>query len=202
LPRAKAHQSGKIDLADDYTSKKSREQLIKELYRVPDHGKAEIVDGEIVLLPLAGGTPARATGKIAVHLHDYEDRAKNGITYGSRVAFLVDLPHRGSFCPDVSLYTGPRTGAEFPTQAPIFAIEVRNLNEFGPAFDMQLKSKISDYFQAGALVVWDVDVIEEDVIRVYRAIDPNNPTIYSRGEMAEAEPALPGWTMPVDVIFE
>jgi len=29
-----------------------------------------------------------------------------------------------------------------------------------------------------------------------RASDPSNPTIYRRGEIAEAEPAVPGWRMP------
>jgi hypothetical protein len=28
--------------------------------------------------------------------------------------------------------------------------------------------------------------------------DPLAPTIYRSGELAEAEPAVPGWTMPVD----
>ncbi len=27
------------------------------------------------------------------------------------------------------------------------------------------------------------------------------PTIYHRGEVAEAEPAVPGWTFPVDALF-
>ena len=48
-------------------------------------------------------------------------------------------------------------------------------------------------FAAGTLVVWEVDVV-----RVYRASDPERPTIYRSGDVAEAEPALPGWSMPVD----
>jgi hypothetical protein len=38
-------------------------------------------------------------------------------------------------------------------------------------------------------------------VRVYCASDPENPTVYRRGERAEAEPALPGWEMPVDHLF-
>ena len=29
-----------------------------------------------------------------------------------------------------------------------------------------------------------------------------SPTVYRRGDLAEAEPALPGWTFPVDEIFD
>ena len=51
------------------------------------------------------------------------------------------------------------------------------------------------------LVVWDVDLLSNEVVRVYRASDPGHPTIYRRGESAEAEPAVPGWTMAVDNLF-
>ena len=37
--------------------------------------------------------------------------------------------------------------------------------------------------------------------RVFRASDPENPTIYRRGDAAEAEPAVPEWTFPVDDLF-
>ncbi len=47
----------------------------------------------------------------------------------------------------------------------------------------------------------DVDVLRQQVIRVYRASDPDNPTIYRRGDIAEAEPAVPGWRMPVNDLF-
>ena len=50
-------------------------------------------------------------------------------------------------------------------------------------------------------MVWDVDVLRENLVRVYRASDPQNPTIYRSDEVAEAEPALPGWAMSVDDIM-
>jgi len=61
----------------------------------------------------------------------------------------------------------------------------------------RLADKGTDYFAAGTLVVWDVDVLREIVVRVYRSADPDHPTVYRAGDVAEAEPALPGWTMPV-----
>lgn len=84
----------------------------------------------------------------------------------------------------------------------MFAAEVRSENDYGPKADREIAQKSADYFAAGTLVVWDVDLLSEDTIKVYRASDPNNPTIYRRGEIAEAEPAVPGWTMPVDDLFD
>jgi Uma2 family endonuclease len=65
-----------------------------------------------------------------------------------------------------------------------------------------MAEKRRDYFAAGTQVVWDVDLLDEDVIKVYRANDPDSPTVYRRGETAEAEPALPGWQFTVDELFE
>ena len=62
--------------------------------------------------------------------------------------------------------------------------------------------KRADYFAAGCKVVWDVDLLSADVVRVHRADASDSPTVYKRGETAEAEPAVPGWTMPVDDLFE
>jgi len=50
-------------------------------------------------------------------------------------------------------------------------------------------------------VVWDVDLLSDDVVRVYRSSDPKTVTIYRIGQIAEAEPAVPGWTMAVDDLF-
>jgi hypothetical protein len=49
--------------------------------------------------------------------------------------------------------------------------------------------------------VWDVDLLSADVVRVYRANTPDTPTIYRRGDMVEAEPAVPEWEIPVDDLF-
>jgi Uma2 family endonuclease len=85
--------------------------------------------------------------------------------------------------------------------APVFAAEVRSENDYGPKAERDIAQKIADCFASGTQIVWDVDLLGEDTIKVYRASAPDNPTIYRRGEIAEAEPAIPGWTMPVDDLF-
>ena len=65
-----------------------------------------------------------------------------------------------------------------------------------------MAAKRADYFAAGTQVVWDVDVLREGLIRVYRSTTPDAPSVYARGDHAEAEPALPGWTFQVDEIFD
>ena len=80
-------------------------------------------------------------------------------------------------------------------------MEVRSKNDYGERAEQQISKEVGDYFRAGTSVVWDVDVLRQEVVRVYRADESNRPTTYRRGEIAEAEPARPGWRMTVDDIF-
>ncbi len=177
------------------------EATIEDLYRVPENGKAEIVNGELVLMAATGFMPGRASGEIYVSLRDYERRTKTGYALPDNVGFIVNLPHRRSFSPDAAFYTGKPTGGKFLDGAPVFAAEVRSENDYGNAAEEAIITKRRDYFTAGTLVVWDVDVLKEEVVRVYRVSNPEQPQIYHRGEIAETEPAVPGWVMAVDDLF-
>jgi Uma2 family endonuclease len=114
---------------------------------------------------------------------------------------VVNLPHRKSFSPDVAFYVGVAKGMKFYDGAPVFAVEVRSKGDYGPRAERLMTEKRADYFAAGTLVVWDVDLLSTDVVRVYRATNPEISKIYHRGEIAEAEPALAKWKMPVDDLF-
>ena len=91
---------------------------------------------------------------------------------------------------------------KFVHEAPVFAAEVRSEGDYGPTAEREMAAKRADYFAAGTKVVWDVDLLSDDVVRVYRADSPEQPTIYRRGETAEAEPAVPGWTFAVNELFD
>jgi hypothetical protein len=69
----------------------------------------------------------------------------------------------------------------------------------GPAAEQATQEKRADYFACGIVVVWDVDLLSEEIIKSYKASDPENPVIFRRGETADAEPAVPGWrTAPAE----
>jgi Uma2 family endonuclease len=174
---------------------------LDDLYTVPENGKAEIVNGELVVMAPTGFLPGRAGGEIYSSLRAYERRMKNGYAIPDNVGFTVDLPHRSSFSPDAAYYTGKVTGMRFLDGAPVFAVEVRSENDYGEHAEEEIAAKRADYFATGTLVVWDVDLLGVDVVKVYRVSDPENPTTYRRGDLADAEPAVPGWTMAVDELF-
>ena len=173
---------------------------VDDLYHFDGDGKAELVNGELVVMSPSGGLHGYAVTAITSSLHEYAKRTGRGIAFGDSVGFLVRLPNRRSFSPDAALHVGP-IDRKFIEGAPIFAVEVRSEEDYGPKAEQAMASKRGDYFAAGTLVVWDVDVLRAQCIRVFRASDPESSTIYRRGETAEADSAVPGWTLAVDDIF-
>jgi Uma2 family endonuclease len=175
---------------------------IEDLYRLRADGKAEIVGGELVLMSPTGNDPGYASAAILVSLWHHAEETGAGQAVGDNCGFHVRLPNRTSFSPDVAFYTGPDTGMRFFEGAPIFAVEVRSEGDYSPSADREIAAKRADYFAAGTLVVWDVDLLSPDVVRSYRADRPDTPITYHRGEIADAEPAVPGWRIPVDRLFK
>lgn len=174
---------------------------IQDLESVPENSKAELVDGALVVMSPTGFLPNYASGEIYASLREYARHHRTGYAIGDNAGFIVNLPHRTSFSPDAAFYIGKPTGMRFLEGAPVFAVEVRSEHDYGKTAEQEMAQKRADYFAAGTLVVWDVDILSTDVIRVYRANDPNTPTIYRRGDFAEAEPAVPNWTFQVDDIL-
>ena len=116
----------------------NRGATIEDLHRVD--GKAELVNGELVLMSAAGYRHGCIALRIAASLLEYEKRTGRGHAR-------------------------------------------------------------ADYFAAGTEVVWDVDPMRDKTVPAYRASDPGRPSVYRRGELARAEPALPGWSIRVDDLF-
>jgi len=174
------------------------EATIEDLYKV--EGKAELVNGEIIKMAGTGGLPHYAARQITLSLAAYETISRSGIAIADNAVFVVNLPHRKSFSPDAGFYSGEIT-MKFFQGAPVFAVEVRSESDYGPRAEREMAKKRADYFAAGTLVVWDVDLLGADVVRVYRATDQVAAKVYHRGEIAEAEPAVAGWTMAVDDLF-
>lgn len=166
-------------------------------------GKSEIVDGKIITMPPTGEEPGLTSGEVFVSLHGHAKTTKTGRAVPDNVGFRVNLPNRQYFSPDAAYILQQRSGsAGFINGAPVFAVEVRSENDFGPRMELEIAQKRADYFAAGTLVVWDVNPFgEQEIVFKYSASDPQNAQVFRRGEVADAEPAVAGWKMKVDELF-
>lgn len=167
-------------------------------------GKAELIGGRVVPLIPAGVGPGLVAARIFRSLDDHAEAAGRGVAFTGSIAYAFDELSSGreSFSPDASYHLGPLpvNGMDFIGGPPTFAVEVRSEGDYGPSAEIEMAAKRADYFEAGTLVVWDVDPIAE-VVRIYRPGSPDVVPAIGRGDVADAEPAVPGWRMPVDRIF-
>jgi|EndMetStandDraft_3_1072993.scaffolds.fasta_scaffold47671_2 Uma2 family endonuclease len=163
-----------------------------------DHveGLAEIVNGEIVMLPPKDFRHTRASMYISDCLVEYEVRTQLGWTFITGAHYRALLPHRMSFCPDVSFYQPSKIGKSEDGSLAL-AVEIRSAGDYGLVAERTMAAKRADYFAAGTKVVWDVDIRKEGWIRSYRAEEPTSPLVFKQGDYAHAEPALMNWSMCV-----
>jgi Uma2 family endonuclease len=179
-----------------------RRATLDDLLKV--EGKAELIGGRIVHYMATGHKPNRVAGRIYRSLDDHAEATGRGFVYTDSMGFAVpELPSgRESFSPDTSYYDGPlpKNPMRFVEGPPTFAVEVRSENDYGKSAEVEIAAKRADYFQAGTLVVWDVDPIAESV-RKYLPSSPDQPIVFHRGDQADAEPAVPGWRIALDRIF-
>jgi Uma2 family endonuclease len=179
-----------------------RAATIDDLYRV--EGKAELIAGRIVPLMATGRRPNRVAFRICRSLDDYAQATGRGEAYTDNMGFAVAPLNSGreSFSPDASYFLGPFPLNEmrFLNGPPVFAVEVRSESDYGDKADLGRAAKRADYFEAGTQIVWDVDPVNDRILK-YARDTPDLPTIFVRGQTADAEPAVPSWTIAVDSIF-
>ena len=173
---------------------------IDDLYNAPDDGKYELVDGRLVRMSPTGGRPGHISLRIASALLAYQDATNSGNAFGDNVGFIVSTPRERSFSPDAAYAHTPAINDNFVEDAPVFAVEVRSKNDYGPRMDAEYAAKRADYFAAGTQVVWDVNP-RARVIDSYHADDPDTPRRFTSNDIADAEPALPGWRVSVADFF-
>jgi Uma2 family endonuclease len=163
-------------------------------------GKAELIAGEVVSLMATGHRPNIVAGRIYRRLAEFAETSGRGVAYTDNMGFAVPELSTGreSFSPDASFYTGPLPSdrMKFVSGPPDFAVEVRSEGDYGPAAELAMATKRAEYFEAGTRVVWDVDPVANVVHRYRPGIAA--PTVFGPGTEADAEPAVPGWRLPVD----
>jgi len=176
---------------------------LDDLYKVD--GKAELIAGRIVRFMPSGFAPGQAALNIAMALELHSRETGVGVATADGVGYAIRPPltnGRQSFCPDAAYYTGPlpKNRMRFIEGPPDLAIEVRSETDYTRQAEKEMAAKRADYFEAGTKVVWDVDP-EAKEIRSYGTDAPDKPVVFKSGDLAHAEPALPGWRLPVNEVF-
>jgi len=156
---------------------------------IPGRGKAEIVTGAGADVP-HGIRSGRAGGAIYRSLFALRRDDGGRLCLPRQRRIHREPPGEEVFSPDAAFYRGRLTGGKF-WMVPRFRAEVRSEDDYGPVAERRMAAKRADYFAAGTRVVWDVDVLRDEVVSRTSRSGPRNRAFFRRGEVADAEPALP-----------
>ena len=177
---------------------------IDDLYRVD--GKAELIGGRIVRYMPTGDLPNYVAFQIAIALNEYAKRTASGIVRTDNIAYTLPRPLKKRPAVVFSRRLLPSGVRALPIRCasskarPTFAVEVRSEGDYTPAAVREMAAKRNDYFEAGTLAVWDVDPLAR-TITLYLADAPTQSIAFASGQIAHAEPAVPGWTALVDDVI-
>ena len=174
---------------------------VDDLYRMPDDGRHhELVEGQLVSEPLAGGRHGRVAAKIAALLSQHVAERRLGVVLTCDTGFVLHRSPDTVRGPDVAFVTRARYEALDDESraipgAPDLAIEVLSPHD-RPA---DLHAKVADYLAAGAPLVWVVDP-ERERVTIYRTL--LGPERLGPAETLRGEGLLEGFRVAVSALFE
>lgn len=173
-----------------------------ELLQLPrGMGKVyELVNGELITMAPAGPEHGGISMDVGGFLHHFVRQYKVGKVFAAETGFIIRCNPDTVRAPDAAFvsnerlekYGMPQRGY-YPV-APDLAVEVLSPDQSQNDID----SKIDDYFEGGARLVWVVNPRRKTVM-VYRS--PQEVRLLTAKDSLDGEDVLPGFTCPLADIF-
>jgi Uma2 family endonuclease len=180
--------------------KNDEERLItgEELFRSPDLGPCELVDGRIVPLRPRGRIHGRPEARLTSRLLNFVESHDRGEVLAGEIGIYIRRNPDTVRAADVVFISHNRMarckGEGYLDVAPEIVVEVLSPNDHRG----DLAEKIQDYFSAGVDRVWVLDS-RQRCISVYRAL--SNIRELRPGDVLIEEELLPGFRLAVGDLF-
>lgn len=159
-------------------------------------GKAELIDGRIVVLPPGGNDHGAIEAAIGAILHGFVRQHRLGRVYPGDTGFIID--DHTVLCPDVAFVSRARlagTGGEgFVAAIPELVVEVVSPSDHWSG----VMAKAQRWLKAGSEQVWIVD----PATRAIHVLAPNGISApYGMNDRIPGPPALAGFSSAVMEFF-
>ncbi|MGH7339615.1 MAG: Uma2 family endonuclease [Candidatus Rokuibacteriota bacterium] len=170
----------------------------EELFRRPDLGPCELVEGRIVMMSPTGDLHGGVEANLATSLRLYVRRTKRGKVRSGEVGIYVQRNPDTIRAADV-LYISTerwsrRSSSGYLDVAPELVAEILSPDDRWS----DVTAKLADYFAVGVVVVWVVDPRQRKVF-AYRSLTDIRQ--FEEGDLADEE-ILPGFALSFAELFE
>ena len=173
----------------------------EELLQLPrGHFRAELINGELRTMPLAGAPHGRIIGRLTGPLVQFVFDRDLGEVFGADTGFKLTSNPDTVLGPDVAFASKQRLEeigelkVHFPGP-PDLAVEVVSPGDR----PTKVKKKISQWLGFGAKQVWIVDP-KFRTVTISRSL--SDTTTFSGDEQLEADDILPGFRISLERIFK
>lgn len=182
----------------------AREKIMtaEELIRLPTGmgERYELIQGELRTMTPAGSKHGRITVRIGGLLDQFVRAKKLGEVFGAETGFILRRNPDTVRAPDAAFVAAARippegTPAGYWPGAPDLAVEVVSPDDKAG----EIKTKVSEYFQAGAKLVWVIYPETREVV-IFRSI--RESLVLSDQDNLEGGDVIPGFTCSVAELFE
>lgn len=192
----------KANLAAPASETPARPMTAEELLRLPTGmgERYELVEGELRIMSPAGSRHGRIALRLGSFLEQAARQGRLGETFGAETGFVLSQHPDTVRAPDAAFVAAARIPAGglpdgFFPGAPDLAVEVISPSEAAA----DINRKVTEYFQAGARLVWVVypDMRQVVVFRSARA-----SVALAADDTLDGGELIPGFACPVANIFE
>lgn len=179
---------------------KSPDKLItgEELLRMPDLGPCELVDGRIVPMTPTKLRHGAVESRVGSRLQVWADDTGRGLVAGGEVGVYTRRNPDTVRAADFLFISNERLARcsedDYLEVPPELVVEVLSPDDRWK----QVIKKVGEYFSVGVLRVWVFDPKKHRVL-VYRS--PENVRELGVGEILADEELLPGFSLPLAIVF-
>lgn len=174
----------------------------EELIRLPTGmgERYELVRGELKTMSPAGSRHGRISARVGRLLDQYVSGKKLGEVFGAETGFTLRRNPDTVRAPDAAFVAAARVPPEgvpigYWPGAPDLAVEVVSPDDTAA----EVKTKINEYFDAGAKSVWIVYPDTREVV-VFRSA--RESVVLSEQDTLDGGEVIPGFACPVAELFE